>query len=111
MGITKTLEYSVNQLRLSNQFKALGHPARLSIVEHLLSVDSCICDDIVGILPLSQPTISRHLQELKMAGIIKGRVTGNSVCYCLDTAAVEGLEFFLSTVKNQIGQQNLCCKE
>ena len=82
MGASKTDHFSPEQVEMSAIIKALGHPARLAILEHLLKVDSCVCGDIVDVIPLSQPTISQHLKELKMVGLIKGTVEGNSVCYC-----------------------------
>ena len=53
--------------------KALGHPARIQIVEHLKTIDHCICGEIVQILPLAQSTVSQHLKVLKASGLIKGR--------------------------------------
>ena len=64
--------------------KALGHPARVRILEHLQEVDTCICGQIVEILPLAQSTVSQHLKSLKQAGLVKGEVDGPSVCYCVD---------------------------
>lgn len=64
--------------------KALGHPARIRIVEHLMTIDQCICAEIVQILPLAQSTVSQHLKVLKAAGIVKGEVEGPRTCYCLD---------------------------
>jgi DNA-binding transcriptional ArsR family regulator len=84
MGVTKTEYFTERQNELATIAKALGHPARIAIVEHLLKVDQCICGDIVNELPLSQPTVSQHLRELKSVGIIKGNVEGTSVCYCID---------------------------
>ncbi len=55
--------------------KAMAHPARVALLEYLLGVDLCICGDIVNELPLSQPTVSQHLKELKSAGLIKGNIT------------------------------------
>jgi ArsR family transcriptional regulator, arsenate/arsenite/antimonite-responsive transcriptional repressor len=69
--------------------KALGHPARVRILEHLRSVDSCICGRIVEILPLAQSTVSQHLKCMKQAGLVKGEVEGPSVCYCVDRAVLE----------------------
>lgn len=65
MGATKTDHFTDNQTELAVLAKALGHPARIAIMEYLLKVDTCICGDIVNELPLSQPTISQHLKELK----------------------------------------------
>ena len=65
-------------------FKALGHPARLAIMEYLANSTSCICNDIVDQIPLAQPTISRHLSELKKVGLILGTIEGKNTCYCID---------------------------
>ena len=64
--------------------KALAHPARVAIIQHLLKVDQCICGEIVNEISLAQPTISRHLNELKSIGIIKGTIEGTSISYCID---------------------------
>lgn len=69
--------------------KALGHPARIRIVEHLKTMDQCICSEIVQILPLAQSTVSQHLKVLKVAGLIKGEVEGPRTCYCLDREIIE----------------------
>ena len=65
MGASKSESFSVEQNEMATLFKALSHPARIAIVDYLLTVDSCICGDIVNELPLAQPTISQHLKELK----------------------------------------------
>ena len=84
MGITKTEGFTSKVTDTALIFKALGHPARLAIMEYLAMSPSCICNDIVDQIPLAQPTISQHLKELKYLGLIKGTVEGTSVCYCID---------------------------
>jgi DNA-binding transcriptional ArsR family regulator len=64
--------------------KALGHPARVMIINYLKKIDRCLCGDIVQLLPLAQSTVSQHLKCLKDAGLIKGEVEGPKTCYCLD---------------------------
>ncbi|WP_204307705.1 ArsR/SmtB family transcription factor, partial [Klebsiella pneumoniae] len=81
MGATKAAFFTDKQNSIANMAKALGHPARIAIIEYLVKVNACICGDIVNELPLAQPTISQHLKELKQAGLIKGTIEGNSVCY------------------------------
>lgn len=71
MGATKTEFYTAAQNEIALIAKALGHPARIAIIEYLLKVDTCICGDIVNELPLAQPTISQHLKELKTAVSLK----------------------------------------
>src|SRR3982751_1196852 len=84
MGLTKTEEFTKAQNDVATLAKALGHPARIAIVEFLIKKKSCVCGDIVDELPLSQSTVSQHLKELKNAGLIKGDIDGPSVCYCID---------------------------
>ena len=84
MGLTKTEEFSKTQNDLATVSKALGHPARIAILQFLIKSKSCICGDIVEELPLSQSTVSQHLKELKNAGLIKGNIDGPSICYCID---------------------------
>lgn len=66
--------------------KALGHPARVAILQLLIEREACICGSIVEALPLSQATVSQHLAALKEAGLIKGSIEGPKVCYCIDAA-------------------------
>lgn len=84
MGITKTEIFTDKQNRLATMLKAIAHPARIAILQHLIKADACICGDLVEELGLAQSTISQHLKELKNAGLIQGTIEGTSVCYCID---------------------------
>lgn len=84
MGLTKTEIFSEKQNKLAQMMKALGHPARIAIIQQLVKSQACICGDLVDELGLAQATISQHLKELKNVGLIKGTVDGTSVCYCID---------------------------
>lgn len=84
MGVSKTNLFTEEQNRLAALAKAIGHPARIAILQHLVNTNGCVCGDIVDKVPLSQSTISQHLKALKIAGIIKGNVEGASVCYCIN---------------------------
>ncbi len=84
MGITKTDIFSREQNKLATVLKALAHPARIAILQHIIKANTCICNDLVQELGLAQATISQHLKELKNIGIIKGNIEGTSVCYCID---------------------------
>ena len=84
MGLSKSNSFSDKQNRIAELYKSLGHPARVAILEIIISKETCICGDIVDELPLSQSTISQHLKELKKSGIIKGEIEGVKTCYCID---------------------------
>lgn len=87
MGLTKTEEFTKTHNDLALITKALGHPARIAILQFLIKSKSCVCGDIVDELPLAQSTVSQHLKELKKAGLIKGDIEGPNVCYCIDQKA------------------------
>ncbi|SIQ22369.1 transcriptional regulator, ArsR family [Chryseobacterium sp. RU37D] len=108
MGATKTDFFTERQNKIATIAKALGHPARIAIIEYLLKVNECICGDIVNELPLAQPTVSQHLKELKNAGLIKGNIEGNSICYCIDESAFEGLNEYFSNVITSVKKGNCC---
>ena len=84
MGISKKDGFTEETLRLADLFKAIGHPARMSIIQYMIKNPSCICNDIVEELPLAQSTISKHLSELKAVGVIQGEVSGAKLCYCIN---------------------------
>jgi DNA-binding transcriptional ArsR family regulator len=107
MGASKSASFSEKHNELANQFKALSHPARIAIVEYLLSVDSCICGDIVNELPLAQPTISQHLKELKNANIIKGSIEGTAICYCINSETMVKIESYFSLISKAL--KSKCC--
>ncbi|MGV3629896.1 MAG: ArsR/SmtB family transcription factor [Bacteroidota bacterium] len=109
MGVTKTDHFSAEQNELAQLMKALGHPARIAIIEFLLKTDSCICGDIVNELPLSQPTVSQHLKELKQAGIIKGNIEGNSICYCINEETFSKIQSILNGMHNTLILKNKSC--
>lgn len=110
MGLTKTQHFTTQQNELANISKALGHPARVAIIDYLLKVDTCICGDIVNELPLAQPTVSQHLKELKNAGIIKGTIEGTAICYCIDEKAIEILKQYFVTILLSLEKKKIeCC--
>jgi predicted transcriptional regulator len=109
MGITKANNFTENQNRKAELYKALGHPARIAIIEFLINQNSCVCGDIVNSLPLSQSTISQHLKELKNAGIIKGEIEGVKTCYCIDEKVWAELDDMSRLLMNSYSDKTKCC--
>jgi ArsR family transcriptional regulator len=110
MGLTKTEQFTDKQNEIAVLAKALGHPARIAIIEYLMSVDTCICGDIVNVLPLAQPTVSQHLKELKTAGLIKGNIEGNAICYCIDERTLQTLQNYFAVISTNLEKKkNNCC--
>lgn len=108
MGITKTENFTTTQNELAILAKAMGHPARIAIIEYLLKTESCICGDIVNELPLAQPTVSQHLKELKNAGLIKGNIEGTSICYCINEVGFNRLKSFFQNINEYLSNKECC---
>ncbi len=109
MGASKSDHFTKEQNSLAILAKAVAHPARIAIIQYLLSVETCICGDIVNELPLAQPTVSQHLKELKNAGIIKGSIEGNAICYCLNESAIAILGVFFKDISLKLAHQKANC--
>ncbi len=109
MGASKSDYFTIEQNEIAILMKALGHPARIAIIEHLLKIDSCVCNDIVNEIPLSQPTISQHLKELKNAKIIKGSIEGNSICYCINDETFNQIESYIKQIIKTDQEKKSCC--
>ena len=109
MAVNKKEAFTQKEQDLSAFAKALAHPARIAIIQHLAKSQACICGDLVEELGLAQATISQHLKELKNVGLIKGAIEGTSVCYCIDGKAWEQyrsiFEAFFVTYVNK----DKCC--
>ena len=109
MGTTKTEEFTSKDIKLAKYTKALGHPARVAILQLLLKKQNCICGDIVEELPLSQSTVSQHLKELKEAGLIKGDIDGVKICYCIDEKEWKNAKQLLNVFFDSYKVKAKCC--
>lgn len=103
--MTTNMDPNMDINALAEACKALGHPARLRILAHLLKEDRCLCGGIVEIMPLAQSTVSQHLKILKAAGLVRGEIEGPRTCYCADKDALARLVRAVQTLKDrsQIG--------
>ena len=109
MGITKSEIFTVKQNDLATILKALAHPARIAILQHVMKTDACICGDLVEELGLAQATISQHLKELKNAGLIKGTIEGTSMCYCIDDKVWKQVKKDLDAFFVSYKSKDNCC--
>ncbi len=80
----RNIEYTATTEQLARFAKALGHPTRVAILQHLANMSCCFTGDLVEIFPLAQSTVSQHLKELKNAGLIQGEVEPPKVRYCIN---------------------------
>lgn len=79
--------------------KALAHPARVRIIQLLLSRPGCIGGDIVDEVGLAQSTVSEHLRILKASGLVIGTIERPRICYSLNPAALTPLQMLLGQIE------------
>lgn len=110
MGTTKFEKFTDAQNQLALIAKAMAHPARIAILQHLMKINTCVCGDLVEEIGLAQPTISQHLKELKNLGLIQGNIEGTSVCYCINTEVWDSLSTqFCGFFQSHNNQNSSCC--
>lgn len=74
----------------ADTFKALGHPARLFMMQTLAEGERCVCElqEMVG---LDVSTVSKHLALLRSSGLVVDRREGTKVFYRLCCSDVRTL--------------------
>lgn len=107
MGASKTHIFSTTQNELAQIAKVLAHPARIAILEYISRQENCICNDLVDVIGLAQPTISQHLIEIKKIGLLKGTFEGKNLCYCINKERWEELQQSFSIFFSNINYN--CC--
>ena len=109
MGLVKSEIFSERQNQIASLAKAFGHPARVAILQHLFSINACVCGELVEEVGLAQATISQHLKELKSMGLIKGSIKGTSMCYCIDQENWLSMKDLVIDFLNQDVKNPNCC--
>jgi DNA-binding transcriptional ArsR family regulator len=108
MTTSKKDVFTREDQELANLAKALAHPARIAILRELARRQTCICGEIVEVLPLAQSTVSQHLKELKEAGLISGTVEGVKSCYCINQEAFRRFEVVLQGFFTETADRKCC---
>ena len=107
MATHKKEAFGQDEQELAELAKALAHPARIAILKELARRNTCVCGEIVEVLPLAQSTVSQHLKELQQAGLIQGTIEGAKSCYCINWSAFEKI----SAIFKDFIDKTQCCKD
>jgi len=62
----------------------LAHPARVQLLRHLASIESCYFGSLSDVTGLAPSTTSQHVKVLKEAGLILGSAEEQRTCYCVN---------------------------
>jgi predicted transcriptional regulator len=109
MECCKNKEYTLDNESLARFAKAMGHPARITILQFLASLDSCYFGDIHNELPIAKATVSQHLKELKEAGLIQGEIETPKVKYCINQENWEKARAYFETFFTLKQETKICC--
>lgn len=101
----KKVEFEPSVAELAKLTKAIGHPARITIMLHLMEEGACTCQQIVDELPYSQSTVSGHLQKLKEEGLIKLKLHKTSSIYSVEKDVIQKMSNLLNTTFNLGGEK------
>ncbi|MCM1108514.1 MAG: metalloregulator ArsR/SmtB family transcription factor [Clostridium sp.] len=104
-------EYTSKQEKLARFAKALGHPARIAILQFLAKQETCYFGDIHDELPIAKATVSQHLSELKDAGLIQGEIETPKVKYCINKENWQlAKELFREFLSQGVCKKEGCCE-
>ncbi|MBT8260325.1 MAG: winged helix-turn-helix transcriptional regulator [Flavobacteriaceae bacterium] len=104
------ISYQIETEELATFAKALGHPTRIKILNHLDNTSCCYTGDLMEVLPLAQSTISQHLKELKAAGLIQGTVNPPKIKYCINQENwIKAKSLFNEFFNQNIDEGSSCC--
>lgn len=103
-------KYTEEQEQIARFAKAMGHPARMAILQFLARQESCFFGDIHEELPIAKATVSQHLKELKEAGLIQGEIEAPKVKYCINRANWNlARRMFSSFFSEKLDTKESCC--
>ncbi len=86
--------------------RILSSPTRLAILTFLAQADCCICQEITEMSGYSQPTISKHLAELRKAGLVCVTAEGTTRKYCINAQAWQHAR---QVMVSFFDQMSACC--
>jgi DNA-binding transcriptional ArsR family regulator len=77
-------EESLDAEELALLLKALAHPARIRLLQHLAQQGTCYFGNLSDVVDLAPSTTSQHVKVLKEAGLVLGSSEEQRMCYCVN---------------------------
>ena len=106
--MTKLSFYTQDQIDFAAFAKALAHPARIRIIGILYKHSPLTCGEIVKLLPLSQPSVSQHLKELKKAKLVSAVHEHPKVNYYFENKSLEiGVRAFNNSILKEMFDKHI----
>lgn len=95
----------------AEQLAALGHPARLAVIRHVVQAgaDGASVGDIQTKLDVPASTLSHHLDRLARTGLIAARREGTFIYYAAEYTTLRALTDYLWEDCCKGGRNAGCC--
>ena len=106
MGSTKRIQYQPHEIQLADMYKALGHPARIRILQLLISNESLSCKDLQYELELSQSSVSEHLQKLFDNNLVGSRIVDNLTFFIVNPLSLKHVKNYLKLAVESAKEEN-----
>jgi predicted transcriptional regulator len=92
LSLEEKIDYNDLEKDLAHFTRALGHPARISVLIEIAKKGFVVKGENIEVPQLSQATVLQHLRELKRAGLLQGRIFGAKAEYKLDLENLQKLD-------------------
>ena len=83
---------------MNQLFKALNDPIRRAILKHLREGD-LTAGEIADKFSISKPSISHHLELLRLAGLVTSEKQGQFVTYSINTTVLDEIMEWIINLK------------
>jgi len=95
----------------AKQLGALGHPARLSILRHVVQAgpSGAAAGDLQAKLDIPASTLSHHIDRLARSGLLDARREGTFIYYSAVFTALRALTDYLWEDCCKGGGKGTCC--
>lgn len=107
MIICKYKHGGVYRVSIIYIIKSLSHENRLRILNLLKKQELCVCE-LENIMEINQSNVSRHLNKLKQAGIIKSNQKAQWVYYSLNKKILKKYLFINVLIEKELGYLKIC---
>ena len=94
----------------SDAFNAIAEPRRRDILNYLAMQEMSV-GEIVDVMEMEQPSVSKHLKVLKDVGLVEVRREGRQMLYKVNAMAIRPLHEWTSTFERLWKHQLLRIKE
>ena len=94
----------------SDAFNAVAEPRRREILHHLADTERSV-NEIVAVLRMEQPSVSKHLKVLRNVGLVRVRRSGRHMLYRTNAEAIRPLYEWTKTFERLWSHQLMRIKE